>query len=213
MQNDKDKYGEYVQWQRIPQYKTYSQGAGYARAWLIKQDDKLITFNAYGAYQLLQMSRILSTIIGSNYRKTKVQHYANSIYLNGDGCVIADNVKGLHTMTLHFQVARKYRYQCEVCDEYIDEDNVFFHNDVTMCGYCYNENVTNCEDCEEELWARNVLTFENTEYCPDCYSDQVGTCEECDTEMWVKGLQEVDDVTLCSICVNTLKEEEKENEV
>ena len=182
MELDVERLGEYIMWRYMPLYTEYPQGAGYGRAWMVRDGENLITFNSYGEYQLLQMSRILATIMGVSYRKTRLDHYDNAVYLNGDACVIGSDVQALRHMTLGFEVDRTNRYTCEICDEGIHEDDVYFQDATTMCDYCYRDRVSYCGGCEDPFWNDDINSVEiiGMDYCNDCIDEHAPACVLCD---------------------------------
>ena len=181
MELDVGRFGEYIMWRDQPHYNELPQGAGYGRAWMVRDGENLITFNSYGEYQLLQMSRILATIMGVSYRKTGLDHYDNAVYLNGDACVIGSDVQALRHTTLSFDVKHNNRYTCESCDEDIHEDDLYFQDDTAMCEYCYSDRVTYCEGCDDHYWNEDMHYVESLgrNYCENCLDEHAPACIFC----------------------------------
>ena len=217
IQFDLDKHGKILWKEDVITYRTYPLGAGYGRAWLVEQDNNLITFNAYGQYQLMQISRILSTIMGKSYRKTAVDHHGGGLYLNGDGCVIGTDTQDLKHITLTFPVyVTEPMCTCSMCGEEMPEDDALWFIDALMCVDCYNDNVSNCGHCEEAVWNNDTYNVGYETYCQTCYTDQTGECAECHEQFINDELHEIDklDGWYCGDCVQSIKiEQRKQDEV
>ena len=215
--NDLAKYGNILLTEDVIEYRTYPAGAGYGRAWLVEQDNNLITFNAYGEYQLMQISRILSTIMGKSYRKTIVDHYSGGLYLNGDGCVIGTYISDLKHITLNFSVCiTEPMCTCSSCGNEILEE-ALWHIDTPMCTECYNEYVSNCDHCHEAVWTSNTFSLGHDIYCETCYADQTGECERCNGRYTNNELRTIDNLDgwFCADCIQIWNktEQEKQDEV
>lgn len=170
-ENDLSKYGTIILTEDVVIYRTYPAGAGYGRAWLVEQDNNLITFNAYGEYQLMQISRILSTIMGKSYRKTEVNHHSGGLYLNGDGCVIGTDISDLKHITLNFSIyITEPMCTCSMCSEEMPEDDALWHVDAMMCVDCYNDSVGSCDRCGGATWRDSLHMIDKLDgwFCADC---------------------------------------------
>ena len=190
---DLAKYGDILLTEDVVIYRTYPLGAGYGRAWLVEQDNNLVTFNAYGEYQLMQISRILSTIMGKSYRKTNIDHSTRDLYLNGDGCVIGNEVSDLTQVMLTFKVEYPVSMStCEMCNTEMPEEQAIWHQDVLLCDNCYTEHVAACYHCEEYTWTQDMSIVGYELYCPTCYSNRTGQCEECQERFHEEELSEIE---------------------
>lgn len=79
---------------------------------------------------------------------------------------------------------------CERCDEYYDEDGMYFcdHNDQSYCSDCWSDTHDSCEDCGGEIHTHRDETSYEVEgrygvkyVCEECYQGDYFTCEKCDS--------------------------------
>jgi len=212
---DLSKYGDILLTEDVVEYRTYPTGAGYGRAWLVEQDNNLVTFNAYGEYQLMQISRILSTIMGKSYRKTDVKHYGSGLYLNGDGCVIGSDVSDIRHVMLKFDIpATEPMALCEMCELEVPENDILWFHDTIMCNDCYNSRTAQCESCSETMWTEDLCFVGGNLLCLECYNDNASECVTCEKRFMNDELYIHADKFYCQECkINNEKDKETKDAV
>lgn len=94
-------------------------------------------------------------------------------------------------------------YQCEMCDERINEDDTYNDDNGNIyCEYCFNENFKWCEHCEiptpneDSIFINN----ENKYVCRYCADKHYHKCESCNEYYNSDDIRDIDSDCYCENC-------------
>ena len=134
------------------------------------------------------------------------------------------------------------RVYCEHCENYYNEDEMYYIDGYHCCESCTNDNFTYidnrdeyvnndyvqyCHKCDMYHHEDDILNFNNGDICKDCFNDEyveindnyvhidnAFSCDDCGEYYHIDDLyhDEIDNLNLCESCYNDLMEERKEEE-
>lgn len=106
---------------------------------------------------------------------------------------------------------------CECCDSYFvnDSEGTYIESENRyVCNECRDNYYTYCSECDEYYPTEDTVYIDGTgEYvCVDCFNDYYGQCEHCGEHFRDTQLHEHNGKYYCSDCLDTIIEEENEEE-
>lgn len=112
---------------------------------------------------------------------------------------------------------------CHICDEELDEDNVFYcescenytcgdhvywidNENIYVCETCYENDYNSCDNCSDRAHNNDMTWYGDDVYCDDCYCELIATCHECGEECRKDEMSLIDNEWHCDDCYSNLIE-------
>jgi hypothetical protein len=186
------------------EYDNWSQaqhGYGIGRVWVIPYGDDYIAYNGYWDWDKWHdhndnISQRLAQILAHHLGGWAVRRISLSnnseecglLYINsGSGYLITREPSETSWVNLDWEdeLGENEGYHCDMCSNWLDEDDIWTYGNYTMCESCYHEHVVQCRICTDSIWEENghYHTVNDETYCNDCYDARFGECHECGEEI------------------------------
>lgn len=106
---------------------------------------------------------------------------------------------------------------CCICDEELDEDNMFYcedcgdhmcddhvywidNNSKYVCERCYENDYNCCDNCGDKAHSDDMVWNGNNVYCESCYFELFTDCYECGETVRKDDMELINDEWYCSDC-------------
>jgi hypothetical protein len=189
---------------RFYQDETYSQG--FARAWVVDNEDWLAMFNGYGL-DICTISRIVAQFLDNAYYcKINLRNYGQkdaTLWINGGvGWAVGpqDIVTAIGTHDFEWEDPIGKCCECgEQCGERWHE-----YQHLRICNDCFCDNYFECTLCERIGRQDDGYCSEHWDgyLCESCHTHSTNTCPACDEEYLTEdGAVGPDGQWYCSDCL------------
>lgn len=154
--------------------KENNEYCGYARAWLYPlAEDIYVVFNAYGE-RLHTFASIIGQLTELPSRPVELVNNDvedGTLWINsGQGMVIAPASFDEDIIDLEIPDDRD-RTSCEYCGTFVDDEDILYVDEVSICERCFDANYIYCDDCGHATHHDNTFEHRRDVIC--------GFCHEC----------------------------------